>query len=100
MNFTLIILFAILFIAIPGIISYSFRNETKIMMKRINPKYTGHVNNSFDFFRIIRAYINPQGLSKKEKATLRLSIVLISISWIAGLIFFISIIFFTDQILN
>lgn len=100
MIFNLLIIFALLFIGIPGIIDYSFRRKTMAIMKKVNPDYTGHVNNSFDFFRIIKAYKNSQDLNKEEKRTLGLSIVFVSISWIAALVFFASIIFFNDQILN
>ena len=69
-------------------------------MHRVNPKFTGHINNPIDFFRIISTYINNFGLVKKERAILRLSIALVSISWIAGIIILISIIFYSEQILN
>ena len=100
MTFDLLIAFSILFIGIPGIINYSFRKNTNRIMNRVNPKFTGHINNPIDFFRIISAYINNYGLVKKERATLRLSIMLVSISWIAGIIILISIIFYSEQILN
>lgn len=100
MTFDLFIIVAILFIGVPGIIEYSFRKKTKMIMKRVNPKYTGHVNNSFDFFRIIRAFIKSQEINEDEKRTLGYSILLVSISWISGLILFFVMIFFNDQILN
>jgi len=100
MTFDLFIIVAILFIGVPGIIEYSFRKKTKMIMKRVNPKYTGHVNNSFDFFRIIRAFSKSQEINEDEKRTLGYSILLVSISWISGLILFFMMIFFNDQILN
>ncbi len=100
MAFNLLIAFSILFVGIPGIINYSFRKDTNRVMKRINSKFSGHVNNSFDFFRIIKAYKYSKELNINEKRKLRVSIILVSISWIAGLIIIISFIFFTDQILN
>ena len=100
MIFNLFILVAILFIGVPGIIEYSFRKKTKMIMQRINPKYTGHVNNSVDFFRIIRAFMKSQEINKEEKRTLGYSIVLVSISWISGIVLIFIMIFFNDQILN
>jgi len=100
MIFNPFIIFAFLFIGIPGIINYSFKNKTKKIMTRINPKYTGHVNNSFDFFRIIKVYRHALELNKEEKWTLGFSILLVSISWIAALVLSTSMIFFSDRILN
>lgn len=81
-------------------IYYSLRKDINKIMKRINPNFTGHVNNSLDFFRIIKAFRHSEDLSIREKSKLRLSIILVSISWIAGLFFLTTIIFFNEQILD
>jgi len=100
MKFYLLIILSFIFIGIPGILYYSFRKDISKIMKRINPKYTGQVNNPFDFFRIIKAYRHPEEVNTYEKRKLRLSIILVSISWIAALLLFTTFIFFSDQILN
>ena len=100
MIFNLLIIFSLTFIGIPSLVNYSFRKDINKVMKRINSKYTGHVNNSFDFFRLVKAYRQSVDLSILEKEKLRLSIILVSISWIAGLIIFMTIIFFNEQILD
>jgi len=100
MKFYLLIILSFIFIGIPGILNYSFRKDINKIMKRINPKYTGQVNNAFDFFRIIKAYRHSKEINTYEKGKLRLSIILVSISWTAGLILFTTFIFFSDQILD
>ncbi|RLD46710.1 MAG: hypothetical protein DRI86_02415 [Bacteroidetes bacterium] len=89
-----------LFIGVPGIIHFILRKEVNIIMYRINPKFTGYINNTFDFFRIISAYRHSKELSSDERGKLKVSIILVSISWVAGIIFFGSIIFFPEQILD
>lgn len=100
MIFNLLLIFSLIFIGIPGMIYYSLRKDINKIMKRINPNFTGHVNNSLDFFRIIKAFRHSEDLSIREKSKLRLSIILVSISWIAGLFFLTTIIFFNEQILD
>jgi hypothetical protein len=100
MKFYLLIILSFIFIGIPGILNYLLRKDTNKILKRINPKYTEQVNNPFDFFRIIKAYRLSREINTYEKRKLRLSIILVSISWIAGLILFTTFIFFSDQILD
>ena len=98
MTLKLLIIFSLIFIGIPGVLNYILRKDINEIMKRINPKFTGHVNNTFDFFRIISAFRQEERLSINEKNKLRLSIIFVGISWIAGIIFFITLVLFSEQI--
>jgi len=69
-------------------------------MKSINLKYTGQINNPFDFYRILKAYSQSKEININEKMKLRLSIILVSISWVAGLILLTTFFFFSEQILD
>ncbi len=100
MVFKLLFFLSFLFIGVPGIIHFILRKEVNIIMYRINPKFTGYINNTFDFFRIISAYRHSNELNASEKEKLKTSIILVSIAWVAGIIFFGSIIFYPEQILD
>ena len=86
---------------IPGGISiiYLLVNRKKLakLMKRENPNYSGHVNNTIDTFRIIKTVSKSQTLSKAEKVFLIKVLALTSVSWLTGIIW---IIFFSETILN
>jgi len=100
MRFELITIFAIIFIGIPGITTSVMRKKVKMIMKRINPSYSGHVNNTFDVFRIIKAYKKSNEIINNERIYIRRYLILIGISWLTALVIIFLMVFYNDQILN
>lgn len=76
------------------------RKKLKSLMKRENSKYTGHVNNSIDAFRILRTVNKSKTLNKDEKKFLIKILLFIAISWLSAVIWIVIFIFFSEAILN
>ena len=68
-------LFINMFILISSIflvIIYELRvKKVDTLMKREDTKYTGHVNNTYDIFRMIKVLIKSKNLNKNERKFLK-----------------------------
>jgi hypothetical protein len=53
--------------------------------KNINPKYTGHLNNTFDLFRLLKIYFSNQG-SIKDRIFIRDTLLLVCVEYVTFLI--------------
>ncbi len=72
-----------------SIILLILRNrKLKKIVRNINPNYTGHINNTFDLFRLLKIYLSDQGL-KKDKIFIRNTLLLVCIVWMTALIYFV-----------
>ncbi len=69
-------------------------------MQRENPKYTGHVNNTIDAFRILRTVNKSETINKDEKKFLIKILLFLGISWLSAIIWIVLFIFFSETILN
>lgn len=69
-------------------------------MKRENSKYTGHVNNTIDVFRILRTIKESETINMDEKKFLIKILLFIGVSWISAIIWLLLFIFFSESILN
>ena len=76
------------------------RKKLKKLMKRENPKYTGHVNNSIDAFRILKTVRESRTINKDEKKFLIKILLFIGISWLSAIIWIVLFIFYSETILN
>jgi len=76
------------------------RKKLKSLMKRENPKYTGHVNNTIDAFRILRTATESKTINKDEKKFLIKILLFLGISWLSAIIWIVLFIFFSATILN
>lgn len=74
--------------------------KLKFIMKRENPMFSGHINNTIDVYRIIIAYINSKTLNKKEKRILRNCIVYFFISFSTLFFWIIIFLFFKEEIFS
>lgn len=98
MNSTFFIFFiATIPIGITVVYYLQKRKEINKLMKRENSKYTGHVNNTFDVFRILRTVNTSETLSKTERRFLIKVLLLVGISWFTAIVWFIYLVFFQNQ---
>ena len=72
-------------------IVYYLVNRSKInqMMKKENPKFTGHPNNTFDLIRIIKAIKDPNVINESEKLFLKRFLLLLGISYVIVIIWLV-----------
>lgn len=56
--------------------------------------FTGHINNTIDAFRILKAYIKSETLIKEERKFLGFSLILIGISFLTLIALIVLFIFF------
>jgi len=70
------------------------------LMIRENPRYSGHVNNSIDVFRILKTVNRSKTISKAEKMFLIKSLILIGVSWLTAIIWVVLFVLFSDFILD
>jgi len=76
------------------------RKKINQIMKRENPKYTGHPNNIVDLFRVIKAVNSPEGINQSEKKFLIKLLLLLGISYITLIIWLFIFIFYSDSLLK
>ncbi|MFK5854925.1 MAG: hypothetical protein QM503_02265 [Bacteroidota bacterium] len=74
------------------------RKEINQLMKRENPNFTGHPNNTIDLFRIVRTVNSSQTISSSEKKFLIKILLFVGISWLVAIIWIIFIVFFQNSV--
>ncbi|HBZ68108.1 MAG TPA: hypothetical protein DEO70_14840 [Bacteroidales bacterium] len=96
----LLIIIAIVFIGIPGIISLFLHSKVRMIMKEIDDTYSGHINNTFDVFRVLKAYRDSNKITNDARILVRNYLILIGISWLTTSIIILLVIFQNEQIFN
>ncbi len=81
-------------IGIADIYTLLKRKEINKLMKRENPNYSGHVNNTFDVFRILKTVNTSRTLNNVERKFLIRVLILVGVSWLNGIVWFMYLIFF------
>lgn len=88
-------LFIIITIPLGVFLLLYFKDKKKLdkLMKRENSKYSGHVNNMVDVFRIFLTVCKSKTISKPEKSLLVKNLVLTGVSWVIAIIWIVLLVF-------